>query len=61
MMGFLGSIGYIMIGFRLQALYELIHAKGNVNATLNGKDISRETSTYIDLHHTVWIFDCKVV
>ena len=41
MMGFLGSIGYIMQGSELQALFQLIYAEGSVNAMLNG--ISRVT------------------
>ena len=43
MMTFLGSIGYIMQGSGLQALFELIYAEGSINAMLNGKDISRAT------------------
>ena len=39
MMTFLGSIGYIMQGSGLQALFELIYAEGSLNAMLNGKDI----------------------
>ena len=39
MMSFFGSIGYIMQGSGLQALFELIYAEGSVNAMLNGKDL----------------------
>ena len=46
MMSFLGSIGYIMQGSGLQALFELIYAEGSVNAMLNGKDISRATRAH---------------
>ena len=42
-------------------LFELIYTEGSINIMLNGKDIQTNTSTYIDLHHIVWIFDGKVV
>ena len=45
-MSFLGSIGYIMQGSGLQALFELIYAAGSVNAMLNGKDISSVTRAH---------------
>ena len=43
MMSFLSLIGYIMEGSGLQALFELIYAKGSINAMLNGKDVPRAT------------------
>ena len=65
MMGFLGSIRYIMQGSGLQALFELIYAEGSVIAMFNGKDISRATQTHALIYAilcgylTAKLFECN--
>ena len=57
MMSFLGLIGYVMQGYGLQTLFELIYAKGSVNTMLNGKDISRATQS----HKLIYVvFECNL-
>ena len=66
MMRFLGSIGYIMQGSGLQALFELIYAEGSVNAMLNGKDISSVTRAHTLNYAVLYgylmkkLFECKL-
>ena len=63
---FLGSIGYIMQGSGLQVLFELIYAKGNVNAMLNGKGKSKATLAHILIYTVLYgyltakLFKCNL-
>ena len=66
MMTFLGSIGYIMQGSGLQALFELIYAEGSVNAMLNGKDIFTAARAHRLIYAVLYgyltakLFECNV-
>ena len=66
MMSFLGSIGYIMQGSELQALFELIYAEGSINAMLNSKDISIATRAHILIYAVLYgyltgkLFKCNL-
>ena len=64
MMSFIGSIEYIMQGFSLQALFELIYAEGSVNAILHDRDIQSDTSTVIYTalygYFTAKLFECNL-
>ena len=66
MMSFIGSIGYIMQGSGLQALFELIYAEGSINAMLNGKDISRATRAHTLIYAVLYgyltakLFECNL-
>ena len=66
MMSFLGSVGYIMQGPGLQALFELTDAEGCVNAMFNGKDISRATRAHTLIYTVLYryltakLFDCNL-
>ena len=67
MTSFFGSIGYIMLGSGLQALFELIYAEGSINAMLNGKEISRATRAHILIYAVLQgyltgkFFDCNLI
>ena len=66
MMSFLGSVGYLMQGSGLQALFELTYAEGSINAMLNGKDIFRTTRAHTLIytvlygHLTAKLFECNL-
>ena len=66
MMRFLGSVGYIMQGSGLQALFELIDDEGSVNAMFNGKDISRATRAHTLIYMVLYryltakLFECNL-
>ena len=66
MMGFLGSIGYVVQGSGLQVLFELIYPEESINAMLNDKDISRATRAHTLIYTVLYgyltanLFECNL-